>query len=261
MIYAISMSEDQLGIAVNALRAGDKRRARRLLGQIVHEDPENVAAWWYLGAVLDDPDQRIRCLRRVLALRPDHQEAAQLLRKLERRSVTVTPPLGTVRPVLDTVPDSAEDPRTAGESERQGSQQASDVTVAVVAVGIALVAIVLTIVLVVTGQAQGVLGIRSPDLDPTLPPLTFSVPACTRGDDLNPQIVFINNAPVSVIVSQGTAGEETPLIELDPGEQVPVNAQAGVPVRYAAETSDGGYSPGGAIIEVPEHNICRVPIQ
>ena len=259
--YAMSMNDDRVRKAVEALRAGDNRRARRLLGEVVGDNPDNVAAWWYLSAVLEDPAQKISCLRRVLDLRPDHREAAQLLSRLERRSVTVTPPMGTVRPVIDTVAVGTGDLQVARRVGDEAHQQASDATVAVVAVAIALAAIILTVILVVTGQAQGVLGIHDPGQTPTLPPLEFSVPACTQGEDLEPQIVFINNTSATIAVSQGPSGEEVRLLDLGPGAQASVAARAGVPTRYAVEASGGDYGPGGAIIEVPAQSICRVPIQ
>jgi len=261
MIYAIGMNDDRLREAVEALRGGNDRRARRILGQVVHDNPDNIAAWWYLSAVLEDPEQKARCLRRVLELRPDHHEARELLRKLNRRSVTVTPPVGTARPVIEVVADNAGSLHTTGVDESRKKQQTSDVTVALAAVGIALAAIILTIILVVTGQAEGILGIRGPDLTPTLQPLSFNVPACTAGENLDPQIVFINNTSVDVMISKGASGEEVHLLDLEPGAQGAVGAKAGVPTRYAVETTSESYGPSGAIIEVPEHSICRVPIQ
>lgn len=260
MNYAIGMKEAQLSEAVESLRAGDRRRARRLLGQIVNDEPDNVAAWWYLAAVVDDAEQKIRCLRRVLELRPDHQEAAQLLNRLERRMVTVTPPMGTVRPVIETVEDGAGDLVATSAPERTERRGASDTTVAVVAVLLALVAIVGTVILTWTGLAEGVLGIQNPAAEPTLPVLSFDVPACSTGGESGARIVFVNNSETPVEVSRGPQGEEEPLAELAPGGQATVDTTADVSIRYAVTALAGGFNSGGAIIKVPARSVCRVPI-
>ena len=53
---------------VNALQAGQRRRARQLFGQIVRENPDNATAWLWLSRTVDDERQKQDCLDRVRQL-------------------------------------------------------------------------------------------------------------------------------------------------------------------------------------------------
>jgi hypothetical protein len=260
------MSEEAIKDAVAAIQRGDRRRARRLLGQIVNVDPDNLSAWWYLAAALEDSEQRIHCLKQVLRIQPGHAEAKQVLAQLERRIAQVTPPMGTSRPVVDAYQDRqsdhllvskpVEEPESVPESNPLG-----DVTVAAVSVGVALLAIGIAIVLAVTGRAADFVG--SPDIDfqPTLQPLAFGIEACTASEDGSAMLVFINNAPVSIEVLRGAEGAEEALVALEPGEQASVDVENDLRVRYAVKTTAEGYTGSGAFFQVTSGSVCLVPVQ
>jgi hypothetical protein len=254
-------------MGVEALRAGDKRRARRLLSQVVNENPDNVAAWWFLSAAMETAEQRIECLHHVLRLRPDHAEARALLRQLERRVAHVTPPEGVERPVLDVRENTRGDlvPVPEGEwlpeaDEPEPGSSAGDSTVLAVATAVALLAIVVTVILTWTGSA-GVFGIQGPELEPTERVLSFDVRACARSSDGQTRLVFVNNTGVTLDVMEGAEGRERRVLTLGPDAQGAVDALAGSPVRYSIETRAQGMTGSGGLIEVPAGNECRVPIQ
>lgn len=69
--------------AVTYLKQGNKQQAEQCLLQVIRMDPENVIAWYGLANVLDDPLRKKDCLRRVLALNPQHERARALLARLE----------------------------------------------------------------------------------------------------------------------------------------------------------------------------------
>jgi hypothetical protein len=72
-----------LGRGIAAAKAGDKAKARQLLTQAVRRDPGSVTAWVWLSSVLDTPQGRAFCLRRVLALDPDNSAAKRGLAALK----------------------------------------------------------------------------------------------------------------------------------------------------------------------------------
>ena len=72
---------------INALKAGDRATARRLLAAAVKQDPNDAQAWLWLTGALDKDDERIACLRQVLRIDPTNPAAARgLAQILERRA-------------------------------------------------------------------------------------------------------------------------------------------------------------------------------
>jgi hypothetical protein len=94
---------------ITAAKAGDRATARRLLTQAVRRDPESVAAWLWLSSVLDTPQGRAFCLRRVLTLDPDNPAAKRGLSALQTASparalVTQPSPTTPARPAEGPLP-------------------------------------------------------------------------------------------------------------------------------------------------------------
>jgi hypothetical protein len=261
------MADERLKSGMAALRKGDKRAARRVFGEIVREDADNVAAWWFLAAALDDPEQRIHCVRQVLRLRPDHLEASQLLQSLQRHAAWPTPPEGMTRPVFDTeeidggliILPSDEDKAAVLKSP---GRRSNDDVVLIMALLIALLAILGTILFALTGLGSGFPGLRTLGDEPlsTVQVLSFGVPACTSEAGLT-RLVFVNNTGLTVDILQGPQGEEEPLITLSPDAQHTVEVVPDEQTRYAVQSDTPGISGGGVVIEVPSGNVCRVPIQ
>ena len=82
--------------AIEAAEAGDRIRARDLLGRGLLLDEGNVRGWLWLSGVVDDPEDRAFCLRRVLELDPGNQFAQEALAWLPEQDQTqepVQPPL------------------------------------------------------------------------------------------------------------------------------------------------------------------------
>jgi len=79
----MTMDNSLLAQGITAARAGDKSTARRLLTQVIQDDPGSEAAWLWLSSVLDTPQGRAHCLRQVLALNPRNQTAQKGLAALE----------------------------------------------------------------------------------------------------------------------------------------------------------------------------------
>ena len=58
--------------AIAAARGGRKAEARQLLQQILQANPGHEQAWLWLSAAVETETERIKCLKRVLALNPDN---------------------------------------------------------------------------------------------------------------------------------------------------------------------------------------------
>jgi hypothetical protein len=77
------------GIA--AAKAGDKSTARRLLTRAVRRNPGSEAAWLWLSSVLDTPQGRVFCLRKVVEINPRNLVAQKGLAALEAELSALAP--------------------------------------------------------------------------------------------------------------------------------------------------------------------------
>ena len=87
--------------AVNALRRGDKSRAKDLLTLLLKTDQNNSTYWVWLSASMDSPKERIYCLQTALKLNPENGTA--------KRGLIL---LGALAPDESIKPFSMDRPRT-----------------------------------------------------------------------------------------------------------------------------------------------------
>lgn len=80
----MSSHDSLLTRGIAAAKAGDRNAARQLLTRAVRRQPDSEGAWLWLSSVLDTPQGRAHCLRRVLALNPQNQAAQRGLAALEQ---------------------------------------------------------------------------------------------------------------------------------------------------------------------------------
>lgn len=83
--------EQLVAAGAAALRAGERERARQLLGDAVRADPRSPQAWLFLAGAVTDDGQRRQCLERVLALSPGHPAALRGLDSLARKAAAAAP--------------------------------------------------------------------------------------------------------------------------------------------------------------------------
>ncbi len=69
------MEDSLLNQAIENIRLGFYDDARRSLLQLVRQDPNNALAWLWLAQALDDPKRQLDCLRQVLRIDPNNQDA------------------------------------------------------------------------------------------------------------------------------------------------------------------------------------------
>src|SRR5215813_13635099 len=70
----------QQGIA--AARAGQQAQARKLLQEAVKRDPRSEPAWLWLSSVAQDDQERAFCLKQLLSINPNNENALKGLRQL-----------------------------------------------------------------------------------------------------------------------------------------------------------------------------------
>jgi len=76
--------DNNLQQAIAFIKSGDKEHGKRLLAEIVKNDPRNLNAWLWLSSCVNNDEQRIYCLHKVLEIDPSHQAALSALSKLQQ---------------------------------------------------------------------------------------------------------------------------------------------------------------------------------
>ena len=88
--------QNLLRTGIQTAQSGNKAIARRILEQVVAQDPQNELGWIWLASVVDAPSERRECLQKALAINPNNERAKQALDKLNQLREAGRPP--TPRP-------------------------------------------------------------------------------------------------------------------------------------------------------------------
>lgn len=99
--------ESALQKGVAAARAKNKKAAIQYLKQALKEDPRNVNAWLWLSSVLDVPEQREFCYKKILELDPKNKHALKGLGITPKP----TPPTPTPTPTPAPAPQPSPAPK------------------------------------------------------------------------------------------------------------------------------------------------------
>jgi tetratricopeptide (TPR) repeat protein len=78
----MAKKKDMLQEAMEAGQRGDAERARNLLQKLIKEDDEEAIYWLLMSTVVESREERIDCLKQVLAIEPTNSAAIQDLRLL-----------------------------------------------------------------------------------------------------------------------------------------------------------------------------------
>lgn len=81
--------------AIARIKAGDGRRAAKLLAALLREDPKNEAAWMWLSATVSDAERQRFCLEKALEINPGNRFARD---KLARLAPPLAPQAGAHNP-------------------------------------------------------------------------------------------------------------------------------------------------------------------
>ena len=72
--------------AVNEARAGNHKKSRIMLRQLLYDDPNHELAWLWLSKVSESREDKIDALEMALSINPLRKETAVLLQKLKQSS-------------------------------------------------------------------------------------------------------------------------------------------------------------------------------
>lgn len=78
------MSLPTLDEVIEIIKAGDKKRGRELLANVIQADLENEKAWLWMSGVAETDEERRKYLNRVLEINPDNTAAKRGLAKLDK---------------------------------------------------------------------------------------------------------------------------------------------------------------------------------
>lgn len=86
--------------AISAVRDNDYEEAQRMLSEIIHDNPDEVQAWYLLSQLVDSDARRALYLSKTLSLNPYHERAwaeffslpPEVVNRLEPGQVPVPPP-------------------------------------------------------------------------------------------------------------------------------------------------------------------------
>jgi tetratricopeptide (TPR) repeat protein len=81
----------QLKDAADALKKGNRVRARDVLLRVIQKDRDDAEAWWLLYQALDEATGQARALENVLRLDPQHEAAQQALIDARQKKLAVPP--------------------------------------------------------------------------------------------------------------------------------------------------------------------------
>jgi thioredoxin-like negative regulator of GroEL len=72
--------------AIELGNAGEKSEARRILAQVVQQEPKNARAWYLLSQLVVKQDQVVYCLSKVIEIEPDNQKAFERLQQITKET-------------------------------------------------------------------------------------------------------------------------------------------------------------------------------
>jgi len=76
------MVEDKLKSAISAIKEGENQIARKILIEVVREEPTNEKAWLWLATCVGTVNQKRDCLTKALSINPNNQNARKALAQL-----------------------------------------------------------------------------------------------------------------------------------------------------------------------------------
>lgn len=105
---------------IKFFKAGDKQKAQHIFKEAIKSNPQDETAWFWLAATYKKRANQIKCLRKLLAINPQHEAARQQLARLTGRQYTA--PTSSPQATSDVLAEEVSLPNTdtPQESDSQG---------------------------------------------------------------------------------------------------------------------------------------------
>lgn len=87
------MQDDALQRSIVMIKSGDYEGGADILYSLVELEPGNELAWLWLAACIEDMEEKVLCLNRVLAINPENEVAQAALNQL-----MLSPDVGNIVP-------------------------------------------------------------------------------------------------------------------------------------------------------------------
>jgi len=78
----MNMSDELISQGIAAVKAGDNKQARQLLGEAIRKYPNDERSWGWFYNVAENDTERLMSVKEVLRISPNNTRAKQLLEKL-----------------------------------------------------------------------------------------------------------------------------------------------------------------------------------
>lgn len=100
----MSAIDELIQQAVTFGQTGNKPEAKKILAQVVMQEPKNTRAWYLLSQVVETKEQIEYCLNKVLEINPTNQQAIKRLNSIRATTSTTASTIENQQPLLLTHP-------------------------------------------------------------------------------------------------------------------------------------------------------------
>ena len=112
--------DDLIQQGIDALHAGNRDEARKILLTVIKQQPDSERAWGWMYNAANTDQERIYCLKEILRINPQNEKANQLLYKLMEQRPSADIMLGNPKaeqstrniPVIKNVPNPSPDSKS-----------------------------------------------------------------------------------------------------------------------------------------------------
>ena len=90
--------------AIHLAKSGQREAARTLIASFIKENPESASAWYLLAPLVENPEQKIYCLEKVLEIEPGNPLAEKRLEEAKHPSSLIKPAEPIAPPPQQSIP-------------------------------------------------------------------------------------------------------------------------------------------------------------
>jgi hypothetical protein len=94
--------DDFLTQGIAAVKAGNKQEARRLFDAAIRAAPDDERTWGWFYSVCINDTERTKCLKEILRINPNHEQAKQKYNELAVIEVKHIAPVASIPPPLES---------------------------------------------------------------------------------------------------------------------------------------------------------------